>query len=187
MNEDELIFSQTNVRKVHQISEFNYPWEEGFWVMWVHCFGRRNRRVRGEDFVEASILVKVFKMECWQLSSWMPIRNINHFFKFKNMKGLNYFWRYQSPEVYFIRNSFTKCLYGKYLHRSHTLQSLPNTSKIKVNASWIMRSSSFMLFCLLCAWYWVWTGTLSKANTPLPAHKHTHTHTHMHCLLHLGC
>ena len=101
------------------------------------------------------------------------------FFKFKNMKGLNYFWRYQSPEVYFIRNSFTKCLYGKYLHRSHTLQSLPNTSKIhQVNASWIMRSSSFMLFCLLCAWYWVWTGTLSKANTPLPAHKHTHTHTH---------
>lgn len=152
--------------------------------MWVHCFGMRNWRVKRGGFVETSILVKVFQDGMLTAFLMDAYKEHKSFFKFKNMKGLNYFWRYQSLEVYFIRNSFTKCLYGKSLHRSHMPKRLPNISKIhQVNGPWITGSSFFMLFCLLCAFYWVWTTKSSKADTLVPANTLTHTHMHY---LHFG-
>ena len=112
------------------MSEFHYHSKMEFWVMWVHCFGMRNKRVKRGGFVETSILVKVFQdgmLTALLMDTWKEHKS---FSKCKNMKGWNYFWRYWSLEVYFIRNSFTKCLYGKSLHRSHMLKRLPNISKI---------------------------------------------------------
>ena len=158
------------------MSEFHYHSKVEFWVMWAHCFGMRNERVKRGGFVETSILVKVFQdgmLTALLMDTWKEHKS---FSKCKNTKGWNYFWRHWSLEVYFIRNSFTKCLYGKSLHRSHMLKRLPNISKIhQVNGPWIMGCSSFMLFfCLFCALYWVWTMNSSKVNTLILVHTHTH-------------
>lgn len=157
------------------MSEFHYHSKVEFWVMWAHCFGMRNERVKRRGFVETSILVKVFQdgmLTALLTDTWKEHKS---FSKCKNTKGWNYFWRHWSLEVYFIRNSFTKCLYGKSLHRSHMLKRLPNISKIhQVNGSWIMGCSSFMLFFAYSV-HFTEFGPWTQAKL---THSYLCTHTH---------
>ena len=143
---------------------------------WGHRSGTRYWRLRW-GFVQAWVLVKAFQGEILTVLNFLKDASKKHksFIQFKTVKGLSYLWRCWSLNVHFTRRSFTKCLYGKHLHKSHTPKGLPIVSQKSVKSMgpewWDLHPLGFFLLHALC---WVWAMKSSKVCSLSLSLTHTH-------------
>lgn len=122
----------TRVRKVNQVSEVHYYSQTGFHTLWAHCFGTRSWRPEEEALWRHRSQQRLFKMKCWQLSSWMPVRNINLLFNSKIWKDWVIsedmeVWKYISSRTH-SPNAFMENIFIDHMPWKDYLTHLKNSS-----------------------------------------------------------
>lgn len=119
-------------------------------------------------------------MECWQLFSWMPIRNINHFLNSKLWKDWiisedTKVWKYISSETH-LPNAFMENLFIDHICRKDYLT-------YQKFIKWMGPESRDLHF--LCFFsYSVHFTEFRPRNQAKLTHSYlqTHSHTHTHAL-----
>lgn len=144
----------TGISKENPMSEFR-RFDSAAGSGWRgHRSGTGHWGLRRQGSAQAWIVVKVSQGEILTVLLKDASKKHKSFIQFKTMKGLTYRWRYCSLNVHFIRHSFTECLYGKHLHKSHTPKRLPIISQNSVKSMgpewWDLHPSGFFLLRALC-------------------------------------